>query len=166
MKKQNVEAFPALGFFFFFSNFSIKFFNIYFLIFALFQPFSLPYHFISPLLLQSFFLSYLFISPLSSTLISFFLFPFIFLYFCLFLFTSSYYKFVTVSSILCIVFPHKKKKKKVPFISLNFLVDFFFLALLLQVDNFLNFLKFYFGLMRFSFVFLIIVVVLFIFYSL
>ena len=72
------------------------------------HPFSLPYHFISPLLLQSFSLPYLFISPLPSTLISFFLFPFIFLYFCLFLFTLFYYKFVTISSILCIVFSHKK----------------------------------------------------------
>ena len=53
---------------------------------------------------------YLFISPLPSTLISFFLFPFIFLYFCLFLFTHFYYKFFTIYSILCIVFPHKKKR--------------------------------------------------------
>ena len=94
---------------FFFSNFPIIVFNIYFfLIFTFLQPFSLTYYFISPLLLQSFFLPYLFISPLPSTLISFFLFPFIFLYFCFFLFTPSYYKFVTISSILCIVFPHKK----------------------------------------------------------
>ena len=97
-------------FFVFLSNFPIIVFNIFFLIFTILQPFSLPYHFISPLLLQSFSLLYLFISPLPSTLISFFLFPFIFLYFCLFLFTLSYYKFVTISSILCIVFPHKKKK--------------------------------------------------------
>ena len=66
------------------------------------------YHFIYPLLLQSFSLPYLFIFPLPSTLISFFLFPFIFLYFCLFLFTSSYYKFVIISSILYIVFSHQK----------------------------------------------------------
>ena len=104
-------------------------------IFTLLQPFSLPYHFISPLLLQSFSLLYFFISPLPSTLISFFIFPFIFLYFCLFLFTLSYYKFVTISSILYIVFPHKKK---VPSLSLplslspslNFLVDFYFLFFL------------------------------------
>ena len=97
--------------FFFFSNFLIIVFNIYlFLIFTLLQPFSLSYHFISPLLLQSFSLPYLFISTLPSTLISLFLFPFIFLYFCLFLFTPSYYKFVTISFILCKVFPHKKKR--------------------------------------------------------
>ena len=77
-------------------------------LFTLLQPFSFPYHFISQLLLQYFSLPYLFISPLPSTLISFFFFPFIFLYFCLFLFTLSYYKFVTISSILCIVFPHRK----------------------------------------------------------
>ena len=94
--------------FFCFFNFLIIFFNIYFLMFTLIQGFSLPYHFISPLL-QSFSLSDLFISQLPSTLISFFLFLFIFLYFYLFLFIPSYYKFVTISSILCIVFPHKKK---------------------------------------------------------
>ena len=41
---------------------------------------------------------------------------FVVLYFCLFLFTPSYYKFVTISSILCIVFPHKKM---VPSLSLS-----------------------------------------------
>ena len=51
---------------------------------------------------------YIFISPVPSTLLSLFIFPFIFLYFCLFIFTSSYCKFVILSSILCIVFPHKK----------------------------------------------------------
>ena len=113
------------------------FFTFIFLIFTFLQSFSLPYHFISPLLLQPFFFLYLFISsllllhfslphffisPIPSILISFFLFPFIFLYFCLFLFTPSYYKFITISSILCIVFPHKIKKV----LSLNFLVDFLF----------------------------------------
>ena len=39
---------------------------------------------------------------------------------CLFLFIPSYYKFVTTSSILCIVFPHKKCS-----LSHNFFVDFF-----------------------------------------
>ena len=120
--------------FFFFSNFLIIVFNIYlFLIFTLLQPFSLSYHFISPLLLQSFSLPYLFISTLPSTLISLFLFPFIFLYFCLFLFTPSYYKFVTISFILCKVFPHKKKRFPLSLslsLSLNFLVDFYFLFFL------------------------------------
>ena len=100
-------------------------------LFTLLQPFSFPYHFISPLFFQFFSLPYLFISPLPSILISFSLFPFIFFYFCLFLFTPSYYKFVTISFILCIVFPCKKKK--VPSLSLslslNFLVDFFFIFL-------------------------------------
>ena len=120
-KKQTLKPFKLQGFFFFpfLSNFPIIFFPI----------------FISPLLLQPLSLLYLFISPQPSTLISFFLFPFIFLYFCLFLFTPSYYKFVTISSILCIVFPHKEKKKKFPLsiplslslsLSLNFLVDFYF----------------------------------------
>ena len=78
---------------FFLSNFPI-FLTFIFLIFTLLQPFFLPY---------------LFISSLPSTLISFFLFPFIFIYFCLFLFTHSYYIFVTISSILYIVFPYKKR---------------------------------------------------------
>ena len=99
---------------FFLSNFPI-FLTFIFLIFTLLQPFFLPY---------------LFISSLPSTLISFFLFPFIFIYFCLFLFTHSYYIFVTISSILCIVFPYKKRFSLS--LSLNFLVDFFiFLASLL-----------------------------------
>ena len=102
---------------FFLFNFPITFltFIFFYLHFSnLSSP--LPFHlpttsptFIPP---QPLSLPYLFISPLPSTLISFLLFPFIFLYFCLFLFTPSKYKFVTISSILCIVFPHKKKEKK------------------------------------------------------
>ena len=125
-------------------------------LFTLLQPFSLPYYFISSLL-QSFSLPYLFISPLPSTLISFFLFLFVFLYFCLYLFTPFYYKFVTIFSILCIIFPHKKKKGPLS-LSFNFLVDFFiFLSSLLQVDYFLYSLKLYFGLMQFSLVFKIVI---------
>ena len=98
---------------FFFSNFPIIVFNIYFFNIypsPTFFSLSLSYNFISPLLLQSFSHPYLFITPLPFTLISFFLFPFVFLYFCLFLFTPSYYKFVTISSILH-SFPSPKKKK-------------------------------------------------------
>ena len=51
---------------------------------------------------------YLFISPLLSTLISFFLYPFIFFYFLLFLFLFSYDKFPILFSILFIVFSHTK----------------------------------------------------------
>ena len=108
---------------FFISNFPIIVFNINFLniyislTFLLPLPFHLPTTsptFLPPLplhlsiLLQPFCFPNLLISPLPSTLISFFIFLFIFFYFCLFLFTLSYYKFVTTSSILCIVFPHKK----------------------------------------------------------
>ena len=108
---------------FFLSNFPIIVFNIFFLIFTPLQPFSFPYLFISPLLLQPFSLPYLFISSLPFKLISFFLYPFIFLYFCLFLFTPSYYKFVTISSILCVVFPHNKN---VVSLSLSHFWRFFF----------------------------------------
>ena len=109
LQLSHISIHVIIFFLLFLTNSSIIVFNIFFLIFTLLQPFSLPYRFISPLL-QSFSLPYLFISPLPSTFISFFLFPFIFLYFCLFLFTPSYYKFVTIYSILCIVFPHKKKR--------------------------------------------------------
>ena len=56
-------------------------------------------------------LPYIFISLLSSTLISLFIFPFIFLFhfFCHFLFMLSYYKFVILSFILYILYPHEKK---------------------------------------------------------
>ena len=127
-------------------------------LFTLLQPFSFPYHFISPLFFQFFSLPYLFISPLPSTLILFSIFPFIFLYFCLFLFTLSYYKFVTISFILCIVFPYKKKGSLSLSLSLThtptifeqiFIFYFIFLASLFQVDNFLYSLI-YFRLMRFS----------------
>ena len=89
--------------------FLIYLFTFTITLFTLLQPFSFPYHFISPLFFQFFSLPYLFISPLPSTLISFFFFPFIFLYFCLFFCTLSYYKFVTISSILWLVLPHKTK---------------------------------------------------------
>ena len=110
---------------FFFLIFLQLFLTFIFQIFTLPQHFSYPYLFIFPLLLQPFSLPYLFISSLSSTLISFFLFSFIFLYFCLFLFTPSYYKFATNFSILYMVFPHKKRLSLS--LSLNFLVDLFFI---------------------------------------
>ena len=102
--------FTSLSFFLF--NFPIIVFNIYFFNIYTSPTFlpPLPFHLstTSPtFLLFSF--SHLLISPLLSTLISFFIFVFIFLYFCLFLFTLSYYKFVTISFVLCIVFPNKKK---------------------------------------------------------
>ena len=112
---------------FFFSFFNQFFYNcfwhLFFLIFTLLQTFSFPYLFIFPLLLQSFSLPYLFNSPPSSKLISFFLFPLIFLYFRFFLFTPFYYKFIAISSILYILFPHNKK---VLSLSLKFLVGFLF----------------------------------------
>ena len=111
---------------FFFLIFLQLFLTFIFQIFTLPQHFSYPYLFIFPLLLQPFSLPYLFISSLSSTLISFFLFSFIFLYFCLFLFTPSYYKFATNFSILYMVFPHKKRLSLS--LSLNFLVDLFYFS--------------------------------------
>ena len=47
---------------------------------------------------------YLFITPLLSTLVSLFHYQFIFLYFLLFLFSSSYYKFTILFFILFIIF--------------------------------------------------------------
>ena len=111
--------------FFFNTNFSIIVYNIFFLIFTLLQPFSLPHLFIYSLLLQPFSLPYLFISPLPSKLISFFLFPFIFLYFCLFLFTSSYYKFIALFHSIH-SFPSKQNSSLSISLARKFLVDFFF----------------------------------------
>ena len=75
-------------------------------------------------------LPYFFISPLPSTIISPFIFLFIFLFFfCSFLFTTFYYKFITLP-----FFTHFSLTKKGFSLSrsLNFLVDFFiFLASLL-----------------------------------
>ena len=95
----------------FLSNFATIFFNIH-----LFFKYL---HF-----LQTFTFPYLFIYPLPSTLISlsFILSSFIYL----FLFTSSYYKFFILFSILCIVFPHKKVISPSLSLSLKFLVDFYF----------------------------------------
>ena len=97
----------SLSFFLF--NFPIIVCNIYFFNIYTSPTFLHHLHFHLPLLLQYFSLHYLFIFPLPSILISFFLFPFIFLYFCLFLFILSYYKFVTISSILFIVFLTKQR---------------------------------------------------------
>ena len=67
---------------------------------------------------------------LLSTLISLFLYPFIFHYFWFFLFPSSYYKFTIFSPILCIVFLHTK--------------SFFFLSLSLSLSIFPFFWFFFF----------------------
>ena len=98
--KQNVEAFQALRFFFFFN---IYFFNIY-----TSPTFLSPLSFHLPI--TSIFLPPLaFHLPTTLYINIILLLSLISLYFCLFLFTPFYYKFVTISSILCIVFPLKKK---------------------------------------------------------
>ena len=125
--RQATPASTSLSFFF---PFSYNFFYIYFFnfTFTLLQHFSLSYLFISPLLLQPLSFPHLLISPLPVTLISFFILPFIFLYFCLFLFTPSYYKFVTISFILCIVFPYKKKVFSLTHTIFWWILFFIFLA--------------------------------------
>ena len=58
--------------------------------------------------------------------------------FCLFIFTSSYYKFVILFSILCIIFPHKKVYLSLS-LSLShniFWSIFFFLHLYFKLINF------------------------------
>ena len=72
-------------------------------------------------------LFYMFISPLLSTLKSLFLYPFIFLYFWLFLFSSSYYKFTFLFPILH-SFPTHNKLFLSPNFFFSFLVDSIFLA--------------------------------------
>ena len=70
--------------------------------------------------------------------------------FCLFLFKQFYYKFVILSSILCIVFPHKKNSLSLSLFL--FLVDFFIYFTCISalglsfLTNFLNFLESSFGL--------------------
>ena len=120
-------------------NFPIYiFFNIYsfFKIFTLFPTFfyPLPFH-SSPYYPLPSTLTSLFISPLPFTLsihlptthylnIILHLSLHLHLFFGPLLFTTSYYKFVILSSILYIFFP--KKKRFSLSLSLNFLVDFFF----------------------------------------
>ena len=108
--KKILEAFQALGFFFFFYNFPIIIFNIYFLNIYTSPTFLFPLPFHLPTTSSIFLPPLHFHLPPALYINIIFLFPFIFLYFFLFLFTPSYYKFVTISSILCIVFPHKKKR--------------------------------------------------------
>ena len=89
----------------------------------------------------TFLIHFTFSSLLLSTLISLFLYPFIFLYFLLFLFPSSCYKFTILFSILFIVFLHKKKKviSHSHFFFFSFLVDFLkiiFLHLYFTLMNF------------------------------
>ena len=95
--------------FFFFSNFPIIIFNIYFLNICNSPTFLFPLPFHLPTTSSIFLPPLHFHLPPSLYINIIFLFPFIFLYFFLFLFTPSYYKFVTISSILCIVFPYKKR---------------------------------------------------------
>ena len=83
--------------------------------------------------------------PLLSTLISLFLYPFIFHYFWLFLFPSSYYKFTIFSPILCIVFLHTKSFFPLSLSLSQFIPFFRFLFLFL----FLFSLHLYFKLMNF-----------------
>ena len=80
-KKKRVESFQALGVFFFFYNFPIIIFNIFFfnIYTSLTFLYPLPFHLSTTF---SIFLPLLpFHLPTTPTLISFFLFPFIFLYF-------------------------------------------------------------------------------------
>ena len=98
-------------------------------LFPIFLKVFLTFIFLIFILLQPFSLLYIFISLLPSTSISFFLFPFIFLYFCPFLFTPSYYKFINISYIICIDFLHKNRFSLSLSLSLSlsiFLMDFLF----------------------------------------
>ena len=95
---------------FFISNFPISFFNIYFFNIYTSPTFFPPLHFHLPTTL------YInIILPLSLHL------PF----FCPFLFTPSYYKFITISYILCIDFLHKNRFSLSLSLSI-FLMDFLF----------------------------------------
>ena len=97
----------------FISNFPIIVFNIYFFKnLHFFQP--------SPSLTFSS-LSYLYINIILSLSLHHPL-------FCLFLFTPFYYKFVTIHSILCIFFSHKKRFSLSLSLALNFWVFIFYFS--------------------------------------
>ena len=97
-------------------QFSYNFFNshLFFLIFTLSLTFLilLPFHLSTTLYLNI-------------TIYLFFHLPL----FCLFLFTLSYYKFVILCSILCIVFPHKNVIYLSLSLSLSIFCEFLFLFL-------------------------------------
>ena len=105
----------------FLSNFPIIVFNIYYLFYFNIYTFStlslpLPFHFPT-----TFYFNITLHLSLHPPL------------FCLFLFTPFYYKFVILSSILCIVFPHRKMLSLSPSLSLSLSIFWliFFLASLL-----------------------------------
>ena len=114
--------------------------------------FPISLHYFQPL-----FLFYLFISLLFSTLMSLFIYPFLFLLFWLFLSPFYYYKYVILSPFLYI-FSHMKKVNTLSLsLSLShilFLCEFFIFISLLSIEEFMCSLEFYFGLMQFGFVFL------------
>ena len=95
----------------FLSNFPIIVFNNYFLFYFNIYTFStlsppLPFHLLTTFYINIFF----FFSSPHYPLHKYFLFLSLHLpLFCLFLFTFSYYKFVPIYFILCMVFSHKKK---------------------------------------------------------
>ena len=96
----------------FLSNFPLIFFNTNFLFYFNIYTFSN----LSPVL--PFYL------PITLHINIILLLSFCLLLFCLFLFTLSYSKFVTIYSILCMVFSHKKKVLSLS-LSLNFSMNFF-----------------------------------------
>ena len=93
-------------------------------------------------------LFYLFITPLLSTLLSLFHYQFIFLYFLIFLFSSSYYKFTILFFILFIIFfLHTKGSLSLSLSHTHTHTHTFFSSFL--VDFIIFFLHFYFNLMNF-----------------
>ena len=99
----------------FFPNFPIIVFNIYFLFYFniyTFSNLSPPLHFLLPTTL---YINIILLLSLHLPLV------------CLFSFTLSYYKFVTIYSILCMVFFHKKKGSLSLSLSLSQFFDEFFI---------------------------------------
>ena len=112
----------------FLSNFPLIFFNTNFLFYFNIYTFSN----LSPVL--PFYL------PITLHINIILLLSFCLFLFCLFLFTLSYYKFVTIYSILCMVFSLKKKKKgslslslSLLSLSLNFLMNFLYILLFMLI---------------------------------
>ena len=120
----SVESHQHLSYYYFLSNFPIIIFNIYFLFY--FNIYTLP-NLSPPLpfhLPTTLYINIILLLSLHLPL------------FCLFLFTLSYYKFVTIYFILCMVFSHKKRFSLSLSLSLsNFWWIFYTFFYLCQITN-------------------------------
>ena len=117
----------------FLSNFFIIVFNIYFLIYFNIYTFSNIYPPLPFYLPTTLYINIILLPSLHLSL------------FCLFLFTLSYYKFVTIYSILCMVFSNKKRFSLSQFFDEFFIHSSLYAKLLIFGNPFFSFLFFFFS---------------------